>query len=149
MEAQQEGEAANAQASASPADVASAPIASGGMPMPMRGGASGRGSPMDELISAQMMQGAAGNPNAAVPSAGGGRGMSLKAPAPVGADPNMRSMLSAIYKEQAASGGLGNASGNTRDASSRVGVPLGPRTGGDAGATSSPLTRIRPGKKIR
>jgi len=87
-----------ADASASPAPMQDDEAAEGEAPMP----ASGRGGTVDDLISAQMMQRAAGDPNAAVPRAGG-RGKNPRMPlkgAPQGG--GQQAMIAELYRQMAA-----------------------------------------------
>lgn len=74
------------------------------MPSGVRGGASAPNT-IDDLISAQMMQRATGNPNALVPSGRGAVPMprsasALPTPRPSGAasDPRMKAMIADIYR---------------------------------------------------
>jgi len=131
---QAEGE--NAMAAASPEDVASAQQAqSGGMAMANRGNAGGN---MDAAISAMM--GASGGARGAPTRLGAPRPSAMPMPGPApGEDPRAKSMIANIYRQQ-----MGPGSGA---ASSRIGIPLGPRTGGGPNETSSPLTRMKKPKK--
>lgn len=103
------GDEAESDATSPPADASASPapmsegddeVAEGEAPMPKRGGGS---NPMDELISAQMMQRAAGNPNATVPRAGGGKNprMPLKG-APSGGAGGQQQMIAELYRQMAA-----------------------------------------------
>jgi hypothetical protein len=137
---------ANAMASASEAsDARPTPTGSprGGAAMANRAGvprgvgaAGVAGSPagaatMDDLVSAMMMQGAAGNPNAAVPRAGNFRAPRGAAALPhspsagASSDPRMRAMISNLYR-----------SASTAPVE-RTGAPAGPR------GTTVPSTRYR------
>jgi hypothetical protein len=59
------------------------------------------GGTMDDLISAQMMQRAAGNPNAAVPRVGG-KGKNPRMPLPAGGGGNQQQMIADLYRQMAA-----------------------------------------------
>jgi len=85
-----------ADASASPAPMQDDEAAEGEAPM-ARGGAN---NPMDDLVSAQMMQRAAGNPNATVPRAGSKNPRMPIRSAPQGA--NQQQMIAELYRQMAA-----------------------------------------------
>jgi len=83
--------------SASPAPMQDDEAAEGEAPMPT----SGRGGTVDDLISAQMMQRATGDPNAAVPRAGG-RGKNPRMPLPASGGANQQQMIAELYRQMAA-----------------------------------------------
>lgn len=120
---QQQGKGADPRLAA----IAAAQAGGGGMPPRMPSGGppgipSAGGGPIDDLISAQMMQRAVGNPNATVPSPKGGIPMPRSASAiPMpraggGAPSNqqMSSMIADLYR-----GGVGGKSGKTRKPSAK------------------------------
>ena len=84
------------------------------------GGGAGAGA-MDDLISAQMMQRAVGNPNATVPTPGGGVPMPRSAsaipnPRPSGAADNtrMKAMIADVYRNTGGKGGRKPATPSAR-----------------------------------
>jgi hypothetical protein len=99
--------------------------------MPTRGPA----SPMDDIVSAAMMQQMAGNPNAPVPT--GPQmprpGMPRTPSAAASGDPRMRGLIANIYRSVAAQ----------NSAADRVGVPTRPRVAGGAAARPRRATTRR------
>ena len=130
----EQSEAMEAQAQASPAEAAmAAASSSGGGSMPSNrmpsGGGGGRMPPMDDLVSAQLMQGAAGSPNAPVPQVAGAQnftrmrvpgGLPRSQSGAASGSPEMKDMIANLYRQI-------SAQSNTR-----AGVPTGPRTGAPA-----------------
>lgn len=104
-----DAEAPPVDASASPAPIESDDEAAEPMPddevvegeAPMARGGGSAGGTMDDLISAQMMQRAAGNPNAAVPRVGG-KGKSPRMPLPTNSGNNQQQMIADLYRQMAA-----------------------------------------------
>ena len=95
------------------------PLPPRGMPPQMPPQASGAGGPIDDLISAQMMQSAVGNPNAPVP-AGKMVGRQQRPAIPVNKQPSPKAgnaqqkMIQDIFRKQAGKGSSKNARPPTR-----------------------------------